>query len=812
MEYRKNEKGVALLLALGFAALLLVLIMGFSTNALIERKVAANVGDKMEVKAIAKSAINRALAAINYQIEMQTNQGTKPYDTKLFRFDNIVSKDAEAGEEDKISDADLNEYFHKLDADRYVFKYRDGIYLYEYPYTDGKDYSYNNDAADADDKVKYRRPQWQHVKNADGFLTGRFLYAVLPDMGRVYYDAGKNAATERAGQSLKDFHVNSIDGMSDSYYEDTPLVMRAKKLIDNDKKITKDNLIVAGSGAWRLFYLYGIESDSDIAWGGGTVADNNIRNYKYLSENDTFDSDMVCVFDMERNVDELFSKVEYLDDIDSASEKTQLEKQIAANLIEAFNPNTAEDVVHDGNFDDTTTYTGNRRTAYFNEFELSLNNLKVTYDVEDVDDGNEKVYKIKKCEVDVNVKVELYNPYGVELSGSKIVHNKLKINFALSGVTGKTSLGEVDVVFDAGELSSGTETYKVVTFSKTVSLDDITDVEKTVASGNAPGVKITAEIADFSKGWQYKVNDKTVDFVKELPFSAGDDPYLSFYVNLDDTATGPAHEKRKENELILASYQVKDARVNLNKDDWNEVSDVYSDASYVSNIGLANVNCKSSSGDKNGVDIKPYFPDISANKAKVSLADLVYISRGKAEETFDILNSDDKKLLDQLTTLKKSDLPQLIDINTRSIYLWGGLLSNIKCADGTTDAVTADDVLKLAKAISAQMRNKTERLKLRSDFISVFNTAVSNAGLTLTDEKKLAVIGKIMPLCKIEDYPEYFYMIIIAQGVKDNQSDDDNKGIFDSNDTVTAEVRYLVKLHRDNNNKIRILSQEELID
>ena len=42
MKYRENEKGVALLLALGFAALLLVLIMGFSTNALIDRKVAAN--------------------------------------------------------------------------------------------------------------------------------------------------------------------------------------------------------------------------------------------------------------------------------------------------------------------------------------------------------------------------------------------------------------------------------------------------------------------------------------------------------------------------------------------------------------------------------------------------------------------------------------------------------------------------------------------------------------------------------------------------------------------------------------------------
>ena len=818
MEYRKNEKGVALLLALGFAALLLVLIMGFVTNALIERKVAANVGDKMEVKAIAKSAINRALAAINYQIAMQTTQGIKPYDKGVYRFDNIVSKDPDADETDQISVDDLKEYFYELDTNRYVFKYRDGIYLYEYPYADRKDYSYNNDAADG--KVKYRRPQWQYVKNADGFLTGRFLYAVLPDMGKVYYEAGKQAS-DRAGQSLKDFHVNSIDGMSDSYYEDTPLVMRAKKLIDNDKKITKDNLIVAGSGAWRLFYLYGIESDSDIAWSESSGEDNNKRNYKYLSENDTFDSDMVYVFDMKRDVDELFSEVKYLDDIDPSSEKTQREKQIAANLIEAFNPNIAEDVVHDGNFDDTTTYTGNRRTPYINEIEIKMSDFKADVKVEDTKNDNGDIIERKYVitpEVKVQVSVELYDPYRTYVTGNEYdietnSDSKIKVRFYIrEGESGTpVAFGEeqefdfkkddnVETAFSADTINY----YHKRTFTpKDDKLIKIVDEEKKLGPDDfTRDFYISARITSVPMQWKLKnSNGDVVDFVKNISLPTDSVPSESYIGaiklpqnNANDVQQDPVTDK-------IYSFQAKDARDNLDGKKWNLVTDPEDG----SNIGKKNAE---------GIEIPPYFPDVAAAKDKVSLADLVYISRGEAGNTLNILGGD-KKLLDQLTTLKKSDLPQLIDINTRSIYLWGGLLSNIKYKkdDGEEgDAIAAEDVVKLAKAISVRLRNRTEVLKRRSDFVEELNGAVTAEGMTMTDEQQNAVIGKIMPLCKIEDYPEYFYMIIIAQGVKDNQSDDDNKGIFDSNDTVTAEVRYLVKLHRDNNNKIRILSQEELID
>ena len=89
MEYRKNEKGAALLLALGFAALLLVLVMGFVTNALIERKVASTNADRTEAKNIAMSALNRAIASMTFLYS------TINEDTGIHRFDNIVSKNTE---------------------------------------------------------------------------------------------------------------------------------------------------------------------------------------------------------------------------------------------------------------------------------------------------------------------------------------------------------------------------------------------------------------------------------------------------------------------------------------------------------------------------------------------------------------------------------------------------------------------------------------------------------------------------------------------------------------------------------------------
>ena len=253
-------------------------------------------------------------------------------------------------------------------------------------------------------------------------------------------------------------------------------------------------------------------------------------------------------------------------------------------------------------------------------------------------------------------------------------------------------------------------------------------------------------------------------------------------------------------------FQVKDARVNLAHTEWKQNS--AAGASFVSNIGSKNTNCVDGG---EGVEIAEHFPDVS-NKAKVSLADLAFISRGVAGKTLDILhipvnNTDllnDKRLLDQLTvydTTSDSN-PQLIDINSRSIYLWKGLIGNVK--DLADSDIVFDDPTEIAKKISAAMA-ASGPLKNRSDFVKILTEADSS----IAADKKQALLGKILPICKVEDYPEYAHLIVVAQTVKDNQGLG-TPGTFDANDEVTSEVRYLVRLHRKPDNKMEIVWMEEL--
>lgn len=68
MSYAKSQRGVALLMALGFLSLLLITGIAFVTNATIARKAAANANANAQAKTLANAAANRLLAAIRYTV------------------------------------------------------------------------------------------------------------------------------------------------------------------------------------------------------------------------------------------------------------------------------------------------------------------------------------------------------------------------------------------------------------------------------------------------------------------------------------------------------------------------------------------------------------------------------------------------------------------------------------------------------------------------------------------------------------------------------------------------------------------------
>ena len=79
MRKRVEERGVALLFALGMLTLLLVTGMAFVANALSARKVAANNSARTQARMFAQSALNRVIASIMmYQYQVQKSVGEFP--------------------------------------------------------------------------------------------------------------------------------------------------------------------------------------------------------------------------------------------------------------------------------------------------------------------------------------------------------------------------------------------------------------------------------------------------------------------------------------------------------------------------------------------------------------------------------------------------------------------------------------------------------------------------------------------------------------------------------------------------------------
>ena len=749
MEYRKNEKGVALLLALGFAALLLVLIMGFATNALIERKVAANNGDKTQARGLAMSALNRAIVAMQYQMQEQIKSS---YDQGLHRFDNIVSKyDSTAAT--NFSDSDFESLFDDISG-RYLLKYRDYFYIYEYPKEDDVDYNYNDNGETISDN-KMRRPQWQYVSDENStdspLIIGRFWYAVVPDVGRVHKSANGKEKNNRYGYSVKEFDVSQM-GVTDADSDFEHIAKWFSELNDPDSSLR--------SRAFAVFNR--IEP---------LVPDSGISNEYYRSSDGKFEKKMVNILTENLKASELVTKVDYLNG----------KEQLAANIVGMFDSDIALDDISDkANWDsDVPTYTGNMLTPYLNEIEVKLTGLEEsTVTKGDTNsDGKEEFEIIPK--VNVVISFEFYDPFerGYDVNSEIVFKNFTGVVEFLKG-SDTGSEKNIDLSEASWDKSGATGKYPVVTVTVPVEGSAIKDES---------GFKVSARLKNFEGDWIYKRDGKFVDYVKDLKKADSQVDGTTGEMTIESTSpTAPVGG-------TVFSAQAKDALNNLDA------------------VNGWTTDKPSTIGDKNsGVTENTVFNNLSeyvkgVSGATPTLADLRFVSiaDGYYGDTLNILNSDAKELLDQLTTMKDTN-PQLIDINTRSVAVWKGLLNGIKKEDGLTDILSDADTI--AKAISNNIRGD-KFFKKRSDFVEFFHGLSEVASI---DSPLL--IGKMISLCKTEDYPQYVNLIVVAQTVKDNQGLR-TVGTYDEDiDTITSEVRYLVKLHRDDNYKMQIISIEELID
>jgi type II secretory pathway pseudopilin PulG len=162
-----NEKGVALLFAIGILALLMVLALAFVTNAVLGQKIASNVNNRTQATLLARSAYSRLMASLA-SYNLQYNSTPEDF-SFLHSYDNSVTW--QDGESEKaaspIDDLIVTKTVNKKDDDtEEIITLSDSlmdIYANTTRYY-GKD----------------SQASWLFYKDTAGKLIGRVAYWILP--------------------------------------------------------------------------------------------------------------------------------------------------------------------------------------------------------------------------------------------------------------------------------------------------------------------------------------------------------------------------------------------------------------------------------------------------------------------------------------------------------------------------------------------------------------------------------------------------------------------------------------------------------
>ena len=167
----RREEGMALLFALGFLALMLILGLGFVTTSLLAQKLAANNGSRAQARMFARSAMARAMLNVMLYNDqaLLTGKSFENYDS-ICSYDKVDYNDGTGSGssiDNKVSDGELSDQLRKSSDEA----------------TDGSKLKYQSDTEDyAGDDCQAK---WIYFYDAPEVTTGRKIigraaYQVLP--------------------------------------------------------------------------------------------------------------------------------------------------------------------------------------------------------------------------------------------------------------------------------------------------------------------------------------------------------------------------------------------------------------------------------------------------------------------------------------------------------------------------------------------------------------------------------------------------------------------------------------------------------
>ncbi|MCF7889129.1 MAG: hypothetical protein K9L78_03320 [Victivallales bacterium] len=815
-----GESGVAIILTLGFLAVILGLVLTFADLTIINKKISENYKDVQIARMAAKTAYQRALAAID------AFRGNPSKDMmKIYTYNS---------NEETRSD----EYLEDL-----IETSVNGIKYYS-------DYNEN------------KGPHWQYLPvnhSSDTPITSRFLYAVIVDIGKIdptsAVDSGANAQYHsvnavsetdafytgtapdgtyiigRPGRNLSEIFLTSLPGwFTDAYAED---ISAANAVPEGSLTVSSrwnsytsifDSLGISDEeikDSFRNVFVINNLPDAEAFWiDNGDLQRNNDELYHRfnLAREDwnriEVDSILSSPIQFSENTqeDSIFS-IHWLNNWENRGHYSDAEtrgKQIAANLIDYCDTNsesTADDI-------NNPSFTGLEKVPYINEVKLVFKGW-----IED--NGSVATSYLKISSADI----ELVNPYSNPFSDieAEITVSGSYRMFPPSGArTVEFNDKKINIVF-----SCAADTYK------TQSSTDIM-----LADSEYSGVGGSPQIDSFL------INKLKVKLAEH-----GDQTVLYDYANLISSAPTADLELSAAGDTGTAclDYQTADPRQNLLEEDWNSDAVFCLETDFLADsdtLDTNNINYVPANGSDAELNSDPW--NISTafirNAPMKSPWELGLIHRGAPWQTINLkkyrnvnligtgggnsYDGGDANILDQIKMSPDNSIYGKINLNTNLEEALNVLFekicagSDISSSNGPGDIAGTTEV---NSAKAAQIANTILNINGVNNG-SIFYTRSQilrdedgdselwddSLGLGQTkDAAQEEIIGKFINLTKAA-LPDFYSIIIITQTIKDVG----NRGSYEAEtDEILATQKVFTTIQWDEEEQgFRIVKYEYLID
>jgi hypothetical protein len=836
-----KESGVAVIMALGFMAIILVLVLSFIDISIINRKISENYSYLQTARMAAQTSYQRALAIIDgYRGDSSKDM------MQLFSYNSNVN--TRSDEMSNLIETVVN-----------------GVAYYS---------SYDSNVG----------PHWQYLPvdhDTDTPITARLAYAVIVDIGKIdpssAVDSGsnansysKNAVAEwvsetntgtasngsyivgRPGRDLSEMYLTSLPSwFTSSYARDMGATNAAPagKLTVGSKWDSFDT----------IFTQLGIADDT---------TKDSIRNVFVLNNLPDAEAFWVDNGDLQRESSELYHRfnlartdweqlevdsilstpiafnegtspsdvysiywLKNWEDNGAYSTAENCSKQIAANLIDYCDSDdsaTTDSVT-------VPSYVGLEKVPYINEIKLLIQSKILEQDQTPLDGLDDVPPYNYQAMVKVNqIDLELANMYDVLKNVTAEITLELNYDWSYIGSNG---------TFASGTVTSFSEPIS------TVSLD-INAAAKTYTIGN---ISTTPTGLNFSSEWtnmadesathatDLKIENFEITSLKIKLLDTADSSFYdySFILNtptdFDDLSTDG------NDFFFYFDAQTSDPRQNLMTSDWTYETDTNIDGS-TSSIGtLISPYINNNANPQDGSDT-----EITSNPLNVSTAyirnapmqspwEIGLIHRGSDWETINLKKyrnvspvgtgggssyaSGDANILDQIKMSFDNSVYGKINLNTNLEEALEVLLKKI-CVGSSIEnpgEITIAEIPSDQLVDSVLLNNginggnlfytRSQVVRDTNGVPSLYNNSL---GLTqTTDATQEEIIGKFINLTKAA-YPDFYTIIVIAQAIKDI-------GIIGTYevgvDEVLATQKVLTTIQWDENEQeFRIVKYEYLDD